>query len=593
MFFGLPTQATSNGIFSRVNDWLENLKDDVSNRRSLRLLHGKAVLNEEFLNLPKSRNIHDSENSNEKNIVTVNDWFSGRKLSILDDFTVGTVDQFLLLALKQKHLMLRHLGFANKVVVIDEVHAYDAYMSVYLYQAIKWMGAYGVPVVILSATLPIERRNRLIESYMVGSGYKFRRLSKPNNFENNEAYPLLTMNDGDKILQYDDFDILKGTDYEIKRLSKEDSTDITNLIEDITKQGIVGVIVNTVKKSQEFAKLCSNVFGKEHVFLLHSLFIATDRYKKEKELLDLIGKNGKRPKFMIVIGTQVIEQSLDIDFDVLITDLAPIDLILQRMGRQHRHKRDNRPENLKTPKVYVLNSKDYDFDKASTYVYDPYLLFRTEFYLPEKINLPNDISHLVQLVYSDKKLELEYNLEDVYTNYSVKFKNDLTNKETKAKTFRLKSPEVNKKSIEKNIIEWIKYSDTEAEASEIKAYAQVRDSEDSIEVIALKKCENGYEFFDEKGILDPSDNKIAMKIAQHTIRLPKSVYFENGIDNVIKFLEGYYRENLNCWDNQTWLKNNLGIIFDENNEFRIFDKILYYDTKYGLVVKKEDENERV
>lgn len=266
MFFGLPTQATSNGIFSRVNDWLENLKDDVSNRRSLRLLHGKAVLNEEFLNLPKSRNIHDSENSNEKNIVTVNDWFSGRKLSILDDFTVGTVDQFLLLALKQKHLMLRHLGFANKVVVIDEVHAYDAYMSVYLYQAIKWMGAYGVPVVILSATLPIERRNRLIESYMVGSGYKFRRLSKPNNFENNEAYPLLTMNDGDKILQYDDFDILKGTDYEIKRLSKEDSTDITNLIEDITKQGIVGVIVNTVKKSQEFAKLCSNVFERSMFF---------------------------------------------------------------------------------------------------------------------------------------------------------------------------------------------------------------------------------------------------------------------------------------------------------------------------------------
>lgn len=201
-----------------------------------------------------------------KNIVTVNDWFSGRKLSILDDFTVGTVDQFLLLALKQKHLMLRHLGFANKVVVIDEVHAYDAYMSVYLYQAIKWMGAYGVPVVILSATLPIERRNRLIESYMVGSGYKFRRLSKPNNFENNEAYPLLTMNDGDKILQYDDFDILKGTDYEIKRLSKEDSTDITNLIEDITKQGIVGVIVNTVKKSQEFAKLCSNVFERSMFF---------------------------------------------------------------------------------------------------------------------------------------------------------------------------------------------------------------------------------------------------------------------------------------------------------------------------------------
>lgn len=592
MFFGLPTQATSNGIFSRVNAWLENLRDDMSYRRALRLLHGKAALNEEFANLPKSRNIHDDD-ENEKNVVTVNDWFSGRKLSILDDFTVGTVDQFLLLALKQKHLMLRHLGFANKVVVIDEVHAYDAYMSVYLYQAIKWMGAYGVPVVILSATLPIERRNKLIENYMVGAGYKFRRLPKPKNFDNNEAYPLLTLNDCDKILQYDNFEKLVGIDYEVKRLSKEDSEDITRLIKIITSQGIVGVIVNTVKKAQEFAKLCTDVFGEENVFIMHSLFIATDRYKKEKDLLDLIGKDGKRPDFKIVIGTQVIEQSLDIDFDVLITDLAPIDLLLQRMGREHRHKRDDRPENLKEPKVYVLNSKDYDFDKASTYVYDPYLLFRTEYYLPDKINLPNDISRLVQLVYSEKELTLEYKLKDVYNKYSRDFKNKLREKESKAKSYRLGPPEVNKISDDNNILDWIEYSDKNAEASEIKASAQVRDSDDTIEVIALKKCEGGYEFFDEKGILNPQDNKTAIKMAQHTIRLPRAVYYGYGIDKVIKYLEDYYNENLKEWDNQSWLKNTLGIVFDVNNEFRIFDKILHYDTKYGLTVKKEDEDERI
>ncbi len=592
MFFGLPTQATSNGIFSRVNAWLENLRDDMSYRRALRLLHGKAALNEEFANLSKSRNIHDDD-ENEKNVVTVNDWFSGRKLSILDDFTVGTVDQFLLLALKQKHLMLRHLGFANKVVVIDEVHAYDAYMSVYLYQAIKWMGAYGVPVVILSATLPIERRNKLIENYMVGAGYKFRRLPKPKNFDNNEAYPLLTLNDCDKILQYDNFEKLVGIDYEVKRLSKEDSEDITRLIKIITSQGIVGVIVNTVKKAQEFAKLCTDVFGEENVFIMHSLFIATDRYKKEKDLLDLIGKDGKRPDFKIVIGTQVIEQSLDIDFDVLITDLAPIDLLLQRMGREHRHKRDDRPENLKEPKVYVLNSKDYDFDKASTYVYDPYLLFRTEYYLPDKINLPNDISRLVQLVYSEKELTLEYKLKDVYNKYSRDFKNKLREKESKAKSYRLGPPEVNKISDDNNILDWIEYSDKNAEASEIKASAQVRDSDDTIEVIALKKCEGGYEFFDEKGILNPQDNKTAIKMAQHTIRLPRAVYYGYGIDKVIKYLEDYYNENLKEWDNQSWLKNTLGIVFDVNNEFRIFDKILRYDTKYGLTVKKEDEDERI
>lgn len=594
MFFGLPTQATSNGIFSRVNAWLENLRDDMSYKRALRLLHGKAALNEEFTNLPKSRNIHENEEESNKNVVTVNDWFSGRKLTILDDFTVGTVDQFLLLALKQKHLMIRHLGFANKVVVIDEVHAYDAYMSVYLYQAIKWMGAYGVPVVILSATLPIGRRNKLIESYMVGAGYKFRRLPKPDNFDNNEAYPLLTLNDSDKILQYDNFEKASGINYEINKLSKEDSEDIAMLIEGITSQGVVGVIVNTVKKAQDFAKLCTDVFGEENVFLLHSLFIATDRYNKEKELLDLIGRGGKRPKFKIVIGTQVIEQSLDIDFDVLITDLAPIDLLLQRMGREHRHKRDDRPENLKEPKVYVLNSKDYNFDIASTYVYDPYLLFRTEYHLPYRINLPNDISHLVQLVYSEKELALEYNLKDVYNKYSIDFKNKLKEKESKAKSYRLGPPEVNKISDDNNIHDWIEYSDKNAEASEIKASAQVRDSDDTIEVIALKKCEGGYEFFDEKGILNPLDNKTAIKMAQHTIRLPRAVYYGYGIDKVIKYLEDYYKENLSGWDNQNWLKDTLGIVFDENNEFRIFDKILHCDTKYGLKVntmKEEDENE--
>lgn len=593
MFFGLPTQATSNGIFSRVNAWLENLRDDMSYKRALRLLHGKAALNEEFANLPKSRNIHDDEN--EKNVVTVNDWFSGRKLSILDDFTVGTVDQFLLLALKQKHLMLRHLGFANKVVVIDEVHAYDAYMSVYLYQAIKWMGAYGVPVVILSATLPIERRNKLIESYMEGKDIYLEdgEAELPSNYNENENYPLLTLNDGIKIIQIDNFKKERGVDYEVKKLSKEDSEDIARIIEGITSQGVVGVIVNTVKKAQDFAKLCADVFGEDSVLLLHSLFIASDRYKKEEELLKLIGKDGQRPKFKIIIGTQVIEQSLDIDFDVLITDLAPIDLILQRMGREHRHKRDDRPERLKEPKVYILNSKDYDLDKASTYVYDPYLLFRTEYYLPEKINLPNDISHLVQLVYSEKELTLEYNLKDVYNKYSKDFKNKIEHKESDAKNYRLKPPEVNIISDDKNIIKWIEYSDKKAEASEVKACAQVRDSEDSIEIIALKKCEGGYEFFDEKGILNPQDNKTAIKMAQHTIRLPRAVYYGYGIDKVIKHLEDYYNENLKEWDNQSWLKDTLGIVFDQNNEFRIFDKILHYDTKYGLTVKKEDEDERI
>lgn len=584
MFFALPTQATSNGIFTRIKDWL----DFMGGEKSLRLIHGKAQLNDEFSSLPKSRNIHGGDG------VGVNEWFAGRKVSILDDFTVGTVDQILLAALKQKHLMLRHLGFSNKVVVIDEVHAYDAYMSVFLYRALRWLGAYKVPVVILSATLPISKRNALLEAYMIGAGLGFGRLPKPESFETNEAYPLLTYNDGANIKQFADFVKEAGRDYTIIKKSKDQSEDLVGLIKEMTPDvGIVGVIVNTVSKAQDFARKCIDAFGQDEVDLLHSSFIATDRYKKEKNLIDTIGKDGNRPDFKIIIGTQVIEQSLDIDFDILITDLAPMDLILQRMGRLHRHKDTKRPDNLKNPKVYVLNCGGYDFDKGSSFVYSDYILFRTEYFLPEKINLPNDISHLVQLVYSDGDLDLDGELNEIYEEYKNKDKNKIKEKEFKANVYRLDKP-LKKIGNRKNLSAWLKNSNKMAESSDIKADAQVRDGSDTIEVITLKACQSGYEFFDRKGLLDPSDNKIAMEIAKRTIKLPNSVYYSNDgyiIDKIIEDLEKYYLDNLSDWDNQAWLKNSLAIIFDSNNEFRLGDKLLLYDEKYGLIVKKEEKDE--
>ncbi|MEE3540901.1 hypothetical protein QO169_29880, partial [Pseudomonas aeruginosa] len=121
------------------------------------------------------------------NGVILNDWFTGRKTAMLDDFVVGTVDQFLLASLKQKHLMLRHLGLSKKVVIIDEVHAYDAYMNKYLEESLIWMAAYGVPVVLLSATLPAKRRKELIKSYLLrGLGFKWSECNKSNvDFETN------------------------------------------------------------------------------------------------------------------------------------------------------------------------------------------------------------------------------------------------------------------------------------------------------------------------------------------------------------------------------------------------------------------------
>lgn len=208
LYFGLPTQATSNGIFLRIEHWLESVSSELADNLSIHLVHGKAALNEDFLDLPRSTNINmdDVENGS----VVVNDWFSGRKTSSLDDFVVATVDQFLMLALKQKHLALRHLGFSKKVVVIDEVHAYDAYMNQYLLEAIKWLGAYGVPVIILSATLPSERRGELVKNYLDGIGKKFEGEEKKHLSERikTSAYPLITYTDGVEIYQKFYWDLL-------------------------------------------------------------------------------------------------------------------------------------------------------------------------------------------------------------------------------------------------------------------------------------------------------------------------------------------------------------------------------------------------
>lgn len=624
MFFGLPTQATSNSMFGRITDWLRHF----DGKQSIRLIHGKAQLNEQFANLPKSSCIYeddtcDDDNRSSHNIgsrendttkISVNDWFAGRKLSILDDFTVGTVDQILLMALKQKHLMLRHLGFSNKVVVIDEVHAYDVYMSVYLYQALRWLGAYRVPVVILSATLPSNKRHQLVKNYMNGVG-KFRTAGKPENFDTNEAYPLLTYADGQVIKQFSDFDTEQGVNYEIQCKSQSESENeaIVELVRKLTPNGgVVGVIVNTVRRSQEFAQCCMEAFGEDNVALLHSSFIATDRYCKEKQLIDTIGKGGKRPHFKIIIGTQVIEQSLDIDFDVLITDLAPMDLLLQRMGRLHRHHNTKRPRNLQTPKVYVLHCVDYDFDEGSAYIYSPFILFRTEYFLcrhlqtKSTINLPNDISPLVQNVYSYTELNLLGETEKLREQYrTYKDKHELTekNKENKAKIYRLGIP-AETISTKKNLGKWITNSDKEAEMSDAHASAEVRDTVDKVEVIALKACEGGYEFFDKPGVLDPSDTKTAIEMAKHTIKLPQAILYGvtsqydtdshmAGIDVVIQNLEDYYLQNLAAWDSQLWLKGNLGIIFDENNEFKLLGKILKYDTRYGLKIVTEHGHEQI
>lgn len=593
IFFGLPTQATSNGIFPRIVNWLSSISNDSGSKNELRLIHGKANLNPEYAKLTNASNIADDGDPYEAFIT--NQWFSGKKTAILDDFVVGTVDQFLMSALKQKHLALRQLGFAKKVVIIDEVHAYDAYMSQYLQMALTWMASYRVPVILLSATLSSESRCELTKAYLKGLGIKANKMQVEGktfkDYLSTTDYPLITYTDGEMVHQIREFPVNEERRIAIERIQ---DSDVTTVIDKAFANGggNIGIIMNTVKRAQELAQKLTKLYGEETVELLHSSFLATERVRKETELVQMLGKgkDQNRPKKKIVVGTQVIEQSLDIDFDLMISELAPVDLLIQRLGRLHRHDRI-RPSGCREPKLYLLGCSDaLEFQEGSKAVYGGYLLARSQYFLGDDISLPDDISPLVQAVYGDQEIMLSPHDKESYNIYKQEADDRQKEKKNRSETYRLESPYLGNRTDKITLHKWLEYP-TEDKSDE-GGHSQVRDTDESIEVIALQKLAHGYGvLFGEKAGQDLSgevqEKGIGMRLAGETIRLPKPLCMPYQIDDTIRELEDVYRDNFKDWNESSWLKGSLGILFDEKMNCRLNGYLLHYDQKYGLSYQKE------
>lgn len=588
VFFALPTQATSDGIFPRMLKWVKKLESDELN--SIRLLHGKAEFNEEYQNLICGINIDDDEDSS----VIVHEWFAGRKKGMLDDFVVGTIDQFLLAALKQKHVMLRHLGLSNKVVIIDECHAYDAYMSQYLNMALSWLGAYHVPVIVLSATLPIKKRQEIIDAYLNNSpvsetqndplGRSVDNLAHIRELNTCHEYPLVTYTDGGCV---------KQTAVPADRALREVCLDFIakdvigeRLEELLSDGGCAGVIVNTVKCAQMLAKILCDRFGDDIVRLLHSRFLAPDRAQKEKRLLEELGKPGegvRRPAKCIVIGTQVLEQSLDIDFDVLISDICPMDLLLQRIGRLHRHER-SRLKKLKTALCLVTGMMGDVFESDTEAIYGKYLLMRTKARLPQKIMLPRDISVLVQDVYGNGLHFISESPD--YLKAVTNHKSCIADKEKRARDFRINLP-----WSEGNLGNWLN-----TDVSNKSGEAAVRDSDESIEVLLIQKKGTGELVFlpwieNGQGITQNElpDARLARSIARCSVRLPAILCAPWTIDNTIKELEDICKEQLSEWQKSPWLSGELFLILDEKYSANLCGYNLFYDKSFGLLYEKEGD----
>ena len=602
LFFGLPTQATSNGIFRRIETWYEQLVKDYDKRSTMKLMHGKAALND--LQEELSRGDHVDEDGGAG--VFTSAWFSGRKTAILSDAVVGTVDHFLLTALKQRHLALRHLGFSRKIVVIDEVHAYDAYMDVYLARALEWMGAFGIPVVLLSATLPSEIRKRLVTAYLEGQDIWLEDMEarKCDQIFASEQYPLLTYTCGAHealatenfapVLQQEiHFPTEKNQQITFQSLDEEE---LYHTLQDfLDAGGVAGVLVNTVARAQEIYRRMIEFFPNE-VSLFHAHFIDTDRAEKEKQLMHEIGKDATRPYRAIIIGTQVLEQSLDIDFDVLISDLCPMDLLLQRVGRLHRHN-ISRPRKLEEPKLLIMELSDtFDFEEGASAIYGKYLLARTQCVLEKQngsILLPKDISPLVQRVYGDMPLQIKSSLQEIYKKAHKDYESVKEKKQNKAGDFLLRDPSFDWDPEECNLHGWL---DTTARTdNEAMAYAQVRDAQESIEVIAVRQIGEGYGFFEGKEDISGQieNNKIMKELSSHTLKISHSIAVKGcgSISNTIAYLEEFNHGHLANWQKQPWLKGCLGIIFQMEDDgktgwFKLKDATLYYDKDIGLRVEQ-------
>lgn len=591
MFFGMPTQATSNGIFPRLEKWAGGLAEDEQTLLAIKLAHGNAALNEDYRELFTG---HSNLNIESDSGLIVHDWFSGRKQTLLSDFVIGTVDQLLMAALKQKHVMLKHFGLSGKVVVVDECHAYDAYMSQYLDMAIKWLGIYKVPVIILSATLPEKRRAELIEAYTDSEKRRAKHTEAhvdktiaDEAWKHSLAYPLLTYTENNavkqKALAFDG----ENKEVSVRRIIRDEVAATAGYA--VERGGCVGVIVNTVRKAQEIAAELQSAFPKAEVIIMHAQFIMTDRAKREEQILKRVGKHStpESRRRLIIVGTQVLEQSLDLDFDLMITELCPMDLLLQRTGRLHRHNRV-RPQGLETASCFVLDETDDSFDSGSAAIYGEWLLMRTRALLPNKLTIPSDIPLLVQQTYDETNNEMLGELTEGMKKAQEENKLRTDEKENNAKKYRIKKPS-NRKG--KCLDDWLN-NDIKSNNEQTGEKA-VRDGDPSVDVIALMCDREGLIriIADKPETIIPADRppsrEEALLIARQKLRLPGFFGRRWKIDDTIEQLEAETQNVFSAWQDSALLKEEVVLLFDEDLNADLAGVQLHYDIKTGLTYVKE------
>ncbi|MBS6634511.1 CRISPR-associated helicase Cas3' [Rothia mucilaginosa] len=697
--FAAPTQATSNALFDRVIEWVKYQTNNVAQEHgrpiephSMFLGHSKNRFNKSYEALSKA-DIFDEPSASVRDrnrkilrpgtSLARHSWLSGTKRGLLSSFVVCTIDQVLMTALQARHVMLRYLGLASKVIIIDEVHAYDAYMSRYLSAALYWLGQMNAPVILMSATLPSAIRDDLMESYanglkigaepqhkapasssapqndmmarMMAKIAKSQAPSAPTVTENSSLdldYPVihtLTAEDNGTPKKWKVEQPVEQTEIELK-LIDDSSESVLNVLKPLANDhGCAAVICNTVVRAQEIHAFLSEQFGEEHVILTHSRFTATHRAEQEELLVSKLGKkahyneadgeDSSRPHRLIVVGTQVIEQSLDLDFDVMITDFAPVDLVLQRMGRLHRH--DSRSSSERTPAYrkpvcYVRGIETFgshdetpDFPRGSKAVYEPMILLSSyaqllPYFDDEPICIPADISPLVQKTYQENApAEIPSAWSEVYESAMQEYERGQTDAKKRAEGYLLRAPLPAHETMADCMKRLLKADDQRFSDEQI-GEAKVRDTDSSLEVIAivvernnpgnLKSAIKSYRLLPSVSSTDEGDSLRfdasadepptywqSMQLAASSIRLPYQ--YSDAPKNRVKggklrfdaALDQLEKERIENWQKSFILEGQLILPFEEVEagvySYRLCDYELVYTIQLGLQSFKLDNKD--
>lgn len=334
LFFALPTMATADAMFLRASKVIERM----FTAPSLTLAHGRAGLSVPFRDLTKGGRTGERGEGE----VNCTDWLAeSRRRALLSDVGVGTIDQALLSVLPVKYQTLRHFGLSSKILIVDEVHEMgEPYIAEELVALLRMHRAAGGSAILLTATLPLELRRKLLATY--------------GGAAESAAYPALTIAGGQAVTVFPaDPRPVRGV-VAVERL--ESAGAAVHLVAEQARRGAACVWVRNAVDDAITAVTALREEG-INAHLLHARFALCDRKRIEAEMLSRVGRLGGDRAGFVLVGTQVLESSLDLDFDVMVSDIAPIAALIQRAGRLWRHM-DERPATsrpMAAPVLHILS----------------------------------------------------------------------------------------------------------------------------------------------------------------------------------------------------------------------------------------------